>query len=77
MGGKSTPNYGDIAVQQGEANEGVVRDQTYANRPTQYTPWGYTSWDANPYTDPGSGEQTTQWSQTQGLTPELQEILNK
>ena len=67
MGGKS-PDYGDMAVAQGEANEGVVRDQTYANRPTQYTPWGYSEWTANPYTDPGSGEQTTQWSQTQGLT---------
>lgn len=78
MGGKNSgPDYGDLAVQQGEANEGVVRDQTYANRPTQYTPWGYTDWNANAYTDPGSGEQTTQWTQTQGLTPELQEILNK
>lgn len=76
MGGKSS-NYGDIAVQQGEANQGVVRDQTYANRPTQYTPWGYTSWEASPYTDPGSGETTTRWSQTTGLTPELQDILNK
>ena len=77
MGGKSTPNFGDMAVQQGEANAGVVRDQTYANRPTQYTPWGYTSWQATPYTDPGSGERTTRWSQTMGLTPELQDILNK
>ena len=77
MGGKSGPDYGDLAVQQGEANEGVVRNQTYANRPTQYTPWGYTSWDATPYTDPGSGEQTTKWSQTTGLSPELQDIYNK
>jgi len=77
MGGKSSPDYGDMAVAQGEANEGVVRDQTYANRPTQYTPWGYTSWDANAYTDPGSNETTTQWSQTQGLTPELQALLDK
>jgi len=77
MGGKSSPDYGDAAVAQGEANAAVVRNQTYANRPTQYTPWGYTSWNANPYTDPGSGEQVTQWSQTQGLTPELQAILNK
>lgn len=77
MGGKSQPDYGDVAVAQGEANAGVVRDQTYANRPTQYTPWGYTAWNANPYTDPGSGEQTTAWTQTQGLTPELQDILNK
>jgi hypothetical protein len=72
-----SPDYGDLAVQQGEVNEGVVRNQTYANRPTQYTPWGSNSWSSNPYTDPGSGEQTTQWTQTQSLTPELQEILNK
>jgi len=77
MGGKSTPNYNDVAVSQGDANAGVVRNQTYANRPTQYTPWGYTSWEATPYTDPGSGEQTTRWAQTQGLTPQLQDILNK
>jgi hypothetical protein len=77
MGGKSSPDYGDMAVQQGEVNEGVVRDQTYANRPTQQTPWGYTSWDQEAYIDPASGEETTRWNQTQGLTPELQEILNK
>ena len=77
MGGKSSPDYGDLAVAQGEANEGVVREQTYANRPTQYTPWGYTSWGATPYTDPGSGDTVTRWEQTQGLTPQLQDILNK
>jgi len=77
MGGKSSPDYGDLAIQQGEVNKGVVRDQTYANRPTQFTPWGYTSWTNKPVKDPGSDEWTTQWSQTQGLTPELQDILNK
>ena len=79
MGGKSSDNtdWEGIALEQGQLNEGVTRDQTYANRPTQYTPWGYTSWQANPYTDPGSGEQVTRWEQTQGLTPELQGLLNK
>jgi hypothetical protein len=78
MGGKNdSPDYEGAALAQGEANEGVVRDQTYANRPTQYTPWGYTSWEPSEYTDPGSNEQTTRWQQTQGLTPELQDILNK
>ena len=77
MGGKSSPNYGDMAVQQGEVNEGVVRDQTYANRPDQQTPWGYTSWGNEAYTDPASGEQTTRWTQNQGLTPELMDIYNK
>lgn len=76
MGGKS-PDFGDVAVAQGEANAGVVRDQTYANRPSQYTPWGYTAWNNEQVIDPGTGEPTTKWSQTTGLTPELQEILNK
>ena len=76
MGGKSQPDFGDVAASQGEENEGVIRDQIYANRPTQYTPWGYTSWQSNPYTD-AEGNTTEQWTQTQGLTPELQDILNK
>ena len=38
MGGKSDTNFEDVAVSQGEANEDVVRNQTYANRPDQYTP---------------------------------------
>lgn len=77
MGGKSSPDYGDAAVAQGEANREVVRDQTFANRPDQFTPWGSITW--NPYetTDPATGEATTAWQQTEQLTPELQEILNK
>jgi hypothetical protein len=78
MGGKSSsPDYQGAAIAQGEANREVVRDQTYANRPTQLTPWGYTSWEASQGTDPSSGEAVTNWTQTQGLTPELQDILNK
>lgn len=78
MGGKAkSPDYQGAAIAQGEANREVVRDQTFANRPDQYTPWGFTKW--NPYqtTDPATGEATTGWEQTQGLTPELQDILNK
>ena len=77
MGGKSQPNMAGAAAAQGEANREVVRDQTFANRPDQYTPWGATTW--NPYqtVDPATGEATTAWEQTQSLTPELQEILNK
>jgi hypothetical protein len=78
VGGKNdSPDYAGAAVAQGEANEGVIRDQTYANRPTQYTPWGATSWDPYAYTDPSSGENVTHWNQTQMLSPELQDILNK
>ena len=77
MGGKSSPDYSGAAVAQGEANREVVRDQTFANRPDQYTPWGATSWTPYQATDPATGEATTAWSQTQSLTPELQDILNK
>lgn len=77
MGGKSQPNLQDLASVQGDVNDQVVRNQTYANRPTQYTPWGYTSWDPNTFRDPSSGETVTRWEQTMGLTPELQSILDK
>jgi hypothetical protein len=78
MGGKSSgPDYGDLSMQQGENNAKVNRDQTYANRPDQYTPWGYTDWTNQSVIDPSTGEATTEWTQTQGLTQELQDILNK
>ena len=77
MGGKSQPDMNQAAISQGEANREVVRDQTFANRPNQYTPWGSTEWNAYETVDPATGEATTGWGQTQGLTPELQDILNK
>jgi hypothetical protein len=76
VGGKSTPDYGAVAAAQGAENEGIVRDQLYANRPDQYTPWGYSSWQQEESVD-ANGNPITNWSQTQGLTPELQDILNK
>lgn len=77
MGGKSSgTDFGDVATSQGEENAGVVRDQLYANRPTQYTPWGFTDWSQQQGTD-SQGNPITEWTQTQGLTPELQDILNK
>lgn len=78
MGGKAdSPDYEGLAQQAGELSEGVTRDQTYANRANTVTPFGYESWQANPFTDPGSGEQTTQWERTIGLDPASQEQLNK
>jgi hypothetical protein len=71
MGSPSTPDFGDIAVGQGEDNRQVVEDQIYANRPDQYTPWGYTKWT----TENVDGKD--RWTQTQGLTPEMQNELYK
>jgi len=77
MGKAKSPDYEGAAIAQGEANRGVVRDQTFANRPDQFTPWGSTSW--NPYqtVDPATGEATTAWEQVQTLDPKLQSILDK
>lgn len=77
MGGKSQPDFGEVAAAQGEENRESVMDQLYANRPTVYTPWGYQGWSSSPTTDPATGKTTTEWEMTQGLTPELQDILNK
>ena len=76
MGGKSTPDFSDIAAGDTEASRQSVKDQIYANRPDQYTPWGYTSWQNNPYTD-AAGNTYDKWTQTTGLSPELQDIFNK
>jgi hypothetical protein len=77
MGKASSPDYGDIAASQGEDNREVVRDQIYANRPDQYTPWGANTWDSESYIDPTTGKETTKWNQTTSLSPELQELFNK
>ena len=78
MGGKSSsPDYGSAAVAQGEANREVIRDQTFANRPTQTTPWGQTTWTPGSTVDPSTGESVTSWEQTTTLDPRLQDILNK
>ena len=77
MGGKATTDFSQVAASQGEENKGVVRDQLYANRPDQYTPYGYSKWESNPYLDPATNEMTSRWTQTTGLTPELQQMLNQ
>ncbi len=76
MGGKSQPDYGDIAAAEGAESRQSIMDQLYANRPTQYTPWGAQTWEQSPYTD-AEGNTTMKWQQTTSLSPELQDIFNK
>ena len=77
MGKKNQPDYQQLAMTQGELSQEALRDQNYANRPDQYTPYGATSWNPYAYTDPATGQETTRWAQTTALTPELQDIYNK
>ena len=77
MGGKSSPDFGSIAAAEGEESRQSVNDQLYANRPDQYSPWGYTSWNQEPVWDESTNSYTTKWSQTTGLPPALQDIFDK
>lgn len=60
MGSKSdtppTPPYMQLAQQQSQAQQQLLQQQTVANRPNQYTPWGNLTWSQ----DPTSGQWTSQ-----------------
>ena len=80
MGKKSAPkppDYTAAAEKQGQSSKEVTNMQTYANRPTQYTPWGSTTWDTQGVVDPATGQRVTQWTQNTNLDPRLQDALDK
>jgi hypothetical protein len=69
MGKKSTPappDYEAAAERTSEGNQALVEQQTVANRPDQYTPWGSSTWDRD-------GDQ---WTQNINLSPEQQAALD-
>ena len=80
MGGKGSapppPDYVGAAQQQAAASRELTDVQNWANRPTQNTPWGSTSWSAQAGTDPATGKPITQWTQNTTLAPQLQNALN-
>lgn len=81
MGKKSSkappaPDYVGAANAQAQANKDMAEYTTWANRPTQTTPWGSVSWDAKAMTDPSTGKPVTAWTQTEKLSPELQAALD-
>jgi len=79
MGGKSSPkapDYQGAAVATGEASKEVTRDQTYANRPDQYTPFGSIQWTNRQEIDPSTGQAVTRWDQTTTLDPASQAALD-
>lgn len=79
-GGKGSappaPDYTAAAEAQADSSKEVTNMQTYANRPTQNTPFGSVTWDTSATTDPATGQQVTQWTQNYNLTPEAQQALN-
>lgn len=79
-GGKGStpaaPDYTAAAQAQGNSSKEVTNMQTYANRPTQNTPWGSVTWDTGSMIDPGTGQEVTTWTQNYNLTPEARQALN-
>jgi len=81
QGGKGSsapaPDYTGAANAQSAASKEIATQQTWANRPNQYTPWGSTTWGANAGVDPATGQPITNWTQEQKLNPELQGALDQ
>lgn len=79
MGGKSappTPDYAAAAAEQARSSREVTEQQTWANRPTQITPFGTQSWSNTPEWDPTTGQYLNKWTQTTSLTPDLQQAAD-
>jgi hypothetical protein len=70
------PDYAAQAREEAAGNKQLTMEQTYANRPTQRTPWGSTSWTQGQTIDPSTGKPVTTWEQNETLTPELQHALD-
>lgn len=78
MGAKSAPSapdYTGAAEQTAASQQEQLRQQTYANRPTQNTPWGTSQWSTGTVIDPATGQPVTTWTQDITLTPAEQAAL--
>lgn len=71
-GGGSSTDVRGAARETGKQARELAREQTFANRPNQYNPWGSTEWTWN--TDPSTG--IDRWTQTETLNPDLQRTLD-
>lgn len=78
MGKKSSspPDVAGAANITGEEAKELASQETIANRPDQYNPWGSTTWDIQTVTDPATGEKVNKWIQTESLNDNLQSSLD-
>lgn len=70
------PDYEAAAQQQAQSSREVTEQQTWANRPTQNTPFGQSTWDNTPTWDPSTQQYVNKWTQNINLTPESQAALD-
>ena len=79
MGKKSAPappNYAALEQQKATEQQGLLAQQTWANRANQYNPWGQQTWSSSQAIDPATGKPVTQWEQRTTLDPNLQRSLD-
>lgn len=77
--GKSAPpppDYRAAAEEQGRSSREVTEQQTWANRPDQFTPFGNQTWTNTPTRDPTTGQMLNRWAQTTELDPDMQRALD-
>jgi len=78
--GKKSASPTDVAGaarETGQEARWLAREQTAANRPNQYNPWGSTTWERTVV--PGTENDTVpqyDWTQRETLNPQLQASLN-
>ena len=79
MGGSAqgpAPDFKGAALAEGQASQQAIEQQTWANRPDQYGPWGSTTWGNQEVWDPSSEQFINQWTQNTQLDPRLQSGLD-
>lgn len=69
--GPAAPDYIGLAKQQGDEQQQLATQNTWANRADQTNPYGSTKWASEKVIDPATGQEVTKWSQTTDIAPEL------
>lgn len=75
-GGGTQPDLVGAAREEGEQAQQLAQQETVANRPNQFNPWGSTQWQSERVWDPATGQYLTEWTQTESLDPQLQSQLD-
>lgn len=70
------PDYVGAAQATADSSKEVTNQQTYANRPDVYTPWGKQTYSQSEAIDPATGQNVTKWQQHIELTPAEQQALD-
>lgn len=74
--GAETPDVVAAAQATGTEARRLNSEQTAANRPDQFNPWGSTQWQQLATEDPTTGEMVSRWIQRENLAGPLQQSLD-